>query len=138
MLMSGFLDGEIGEDDRQELERHLASCQACTAEFEKMKRIVDASAGLSVAPPPEEVWDAFMDGVWNRTERRTGWVIFVVGIAVLAAWGLYAFVTDPWGTALVKIAVATPVVGLGILFISILRQRMFVAKTDRYSREVKR
>ena len=138
MLMSGFLDGELEEDDRQKLERHLATCEACASEFKKMKRIVDASAGLSVTPPPEEVWDTFMDGVWNRAERGTGWAIFIVGVVILALWGVYAFATEPWGSALVKVLVATPFVGLGIVFISVLRQRMFVAKTDRYSKEVKR
>ena len=65
-------------------------------------------------------------------------MVFVVGAVALAAFGLYCFVTEPWGSALLKVLVATPVVGLAVVFVSILRERLFVAQTDRYSKEVER
>ena len=37
-----------------------------------------------------------------------------------------------WGEMLVLV-----VIGLVVLFISVLRQRLFVSRTDRYSREIK-
>ncbi len=103
-----------------------------------MAKLVSASDTLRVEAPPEEVWDTFMEGVYNRMERQTGWIVFVCGLAVLTLFGIYQFVVNPWGPALVKLMVAAPVVGLGVLFVSVLRQRLFVAKTDRYSREVQR
>ena len=137
-LMSGYLDGELADDDKVRLERHLASCETCRQEFEKIKRLVNAASQFRVESPPEEVWDTFLDGVYNRIERGTGWVVFVIGAAALSAWGIYLFVTEPWGPAVEKLLIATPIVGLAIVFVSILRERLFVAKTDRYSREVKR
>lgn len=103
-----------------------------------MTELVSASDTLRVETPPEEVWDTFMEGVYNRMERQTGWFVFLIGIAVLALFGAYQFVAYPWGSALAKVMVAAPIVGLGVLFVSVLRQRLFVAKTDRYSREVQR
>ena len=120
------------------MERCLAENEAFRKEFERMKQLVNATSNLAVDIPPEEVWDTFLDGVYNRMERRTGWLIFVLGAIGLAGFGFYLFITEPWGPALSKLLIATPVAGLVVLFISVLRQRLFVAKTDRYSKEVQR
>jgi len=137
-MMSGYLDDELAEPERAVLENHLAACEACQQEFDKMKQLVTATSDLHVESPPEELWDTFLDGVYNRMERQTGWLITILGAIALAAYGLYLFITQPWGPALIKLLIAAPVVGLTIVFISVLRQRLFVAKTDRYSKEVQR
>lgn len=137
-LMSGLLDGELGPDESAELEGHLAACGACKAEFDTMKRLVSATSALRVEAPPDEVWDTFLEGVYNRLERRTGWIVFILGVVALALVAAYFFVVEPWGNALAKVLVAAPLIGLAVLFVSVLRQRLFVAKTDRYSKEVKR
>ncbi len=138
VLMSGELDGELEPADRQTLQAHLDECAACRDEFEQMRQLVTATSQLCVEPPPEEVWDTFLDGVYNRLERRAGWWVFIVGLVVLGVTGVYLFLTEPWGTAFMKVACAAPVIGLAILFISVLRQRLSDAKTDRYSKEIKR
>ena len=137
-LISGYLDDELSPEERAAVERRLAESESFREEYEKMKRLVEAAGDLGVDRPPEEVWDTFLDGVYNRAERQTGWLIFIAGAALLACVGVYLFVTEPWGSALIKFLVASPVVGLVVLFISVLRQRLFMAKTDRYSREVRR
>ncbi len=102
-----------------------------------MKRlVVGTAAALAPDDPPEEVWDTFLDRVYNRLERKTGWVVFVVGALALTVFGIVLFVTQPWASALTKLLLAVPVVGLAILFVSVLRQRLEVAKTDRYTKEV--
>jgi len=138
LLMSGYLDGELTPEDRARLEQHLASCGGCRKEFDKMKRLVAAASELRLDEPPEEVWDTFMDGVYNRIERQTGWIFFIMGAAALALFGLYLFLFEPWAPALIKLLIAIPVVGLAVVFISVLRERLFAAKTDRYSKEVQR
>lgn len=137
-LISGYLDDELSAEQRAEVERRLGEDDAFREEFDKMKRIVSAASGLHVEDPPEEVWDTFLDGVYNRVERRTGWLVFIVGLVLLTAFGVYRFIVEPWGPALVKVLIATVVIGLAVLFISVLRQRLHAAKTDRYSKEVHR
>ncbi|HIJ66508.1 MAG TPA: hypothetical protein HPP77_11225 [Candidatus Hydrogenedentes bacterium] len=137
-LISGYLDGELGPDDRAKVERHLAEDPAFREEFEKMKRLISAASRVRFEFPPEEVWDTFLEGVYNRIERRTGWLVFIIGAIALAGYGVFVFIRDPWGPALIKLLIAAPVVGLVILFVSVLRQRLIAAKTDRYSKEVHR
>ena len=137
MLISGYLDGELTPDERARVEALVETDPGFREEFERMKRIVTAASELRVDEPPEEVWDTFLDGVYNRVERRSGWVIFLVGVIALTVWGIYWFWVADLGSSLVKVLVAAPVIGLVVLFVSVLRQRLFVARTDRYSREVK-
>lgn len=135
-LMSGYLDGELDTSDRQRLEAHLAECGACREEFEKMKSLVSAASTIRFEDPPDEVWDTFLDNVYNRAERRFGWLLLIVGTALLTLFGAYLYVTEPWGPALEKFLVGAPIIGLCVLFVSVLRQRLLAMKTDRYSRDI--
>jgi len=139
VLISGYLDGELDKDGERRLEAHIQQCSVCRREYSAMKRLViGTAAAFFVDPPPEEVWDTFLDRVYNRLERKFGWVVFILGAVALTVFGLILFITEPWGSALIKLLIAAPVIGLVILFISVLRQRLSVAKTDRYSRDVQR
>ena len=82
--------------------------------------------------PPEDVWKGYWHGVYNRIERGTGWLIFAIGLAILVVYGAYEFVTDPGVAALVKILIAVPVVGFIVLFVSVLREKRTVNRTDKY------
>ena len=137
-MMSGHLDGELDDDSARKLQKHLAECPRCSAEYQKLARIVAASDRLRIEIPPDEVWDTFLAGTYNRIERKTGWVAFVVGAVALVVLGIWLFMMEPWASALVKILIAVPVVGLLIIFVSVLRERLFLAKIDRYSREIQR
>ncbi|HNV20570.1 MAG TPA: zf-HC2 domain-containing protein [Candidatus Hydrogenedentes bacterium] len=136
-LISGYLDNELSPAERARVEALRDTDPGFREEFERMARIVNAASELRIEEPPEEVWDTFLVGVYNRVERRTGWVIFLIGVIALTAWGIYWFWVADWGSSLVKVLVAAPVIGLVVLFISVLRQRLFVSRTDRYSREIK-
>lgn len=137
-MISGLLDHELDEASTRMLEDHLKNCPKCRAELQKMERIVAATDRLRVQIPPDEVWDSFLAGAYNRVERKTGWTAFIIGAVILAALGVWLFLAEPWASALVKLLVAIPVVGLLIIFVSVLRERLFLAKLDRYSKEIQR
>lgn len=89
----------------------------------------------------DQVSDMYQTGAYTRIERRIGWVLFSLGVMVLLAAGLYELVlallrgsADPWW---VRAAVGACVAGLAVLFVSVLRERLFVLKRDPY-KEVKR
>lgn len=139
VLISGYLDGELDAEASRRMEALLAEDPAFRREFEEMKTlVVGTSAAFNVDDPPDEVWDTFLDRVYNRLERRSGWFFFLAGLIGVTLYGIYAFIVYDWGPALVKLGAAAIVIGLVVLFVSVLRQRLEAAKTDRYSREVHR
>lgn len=141
-MLSGYVDGELSDADRGRVEAHVGSCNDCRRELEDMRGLANVTAQavsrLQAPPPADEVWDTFLDNVYNRIERRTGWIVFVFGVAALSLFGLYHFVVDPWASPTIKTMVALPGAGMLVLFGSVLRQRMVIARTDRYSRDIRR
>ena len=139
VLISGLLDGELPPEERDRLLRQIEASEELRVRYESLRRLtVGTAAALAAPPPPPERWAQFTDEVYNRLERRVGWGIFVVGAVALAAYAIFLFLTEPWAGMLVKLLVATPLVGLCVLFVSVLRERLAALKHDRYSREVHR
>ena len=139
VLLSGLLDGELDEEQQSELDEHLETCSGCSRELDSLRCIfIGTAEAFGADDLSEETWDTFLDSVYNRMERNTGWAVLLVGLLCLTLFGTYSFVAEPWGSALIKTLVATPIVGLIVLFVSVLRQRLESIKTDRYTREVHR
>ena len=138
-LISGYIDGELDADEQARLEALCASSPTFKRELDSMQQLaIGTDALFHFEDPPDEVWDNFLDNVYNRAERKTGWIVVIIGVLLLTAYGIYLFVVEPWGSALEKMLIAIPSVGLVVLFISVLRNRMETIKTDRYTREVHR
>jgi predicted anti-sigma-YlaC factor YlaD len=139
VLISGYLDGELEPGAQRVLEDHVQGCTACRREYESMKRLVVGSRTvLAVAEPPPHVWDTFLDTVYNRLERKTAWSLFILGMFALGAYSVVWFYQVPWASVMLKTLISVPALGMILLFISVLRQRLRIARTDRYSREVHR
>lgn len=137
VLISGYLDGELEAEEREKVEGLMESSPAFRREYESMKRLfVGTASAFRIEEPSEETWDTFLDSVYNRLERQSGWIVLILGAVTLAAYGVVLYWVMPWASLPLKVLLALPAVGLVLLFISVLRQRLRVAKTDRYSREV--
>jgi anti-sigma factor RsiW len=139
VLISGYLDGELDETSRLRVEAMMAESPSFRREVEAMRRLITGTeAACSVHELPQEVWDDFLDDVYNRLERRTGWSILLLGAGALAVYLVFLYVAKPWAGPVEKVLLALPIIGLAILFISVLRQRMKALKHDRYTREIHR
>lgn len=139
VLLSAYVDGELDETESARLETLLKDSPELQREYQAMQRlVVGTSRAFAVEDLPDDVWDDFLDNVYNRLERKLGWIIFSVGVSLLGVYGMYAFVTQPFASALLKILLALPLLGLGVVFWSVLRNRLHVLRSDRYTREVHR
>ncbi|MBN2287804.1 MAG: zf-HC2 domain-containing protein [Candidatus Glassbacteria bacterium] len=131
-----YLDGELGPEEHQEVERHLAGCSACRSELDSLQKLKEITSGMQFAQPEEEVWKMYWEQVYNRLERGLGWVLASVGAIILLAYGAFHFIRDfllrSGEPLLLKLGVCAAVLGAVILFISVLRERLFIRKTDKY------
>jgi len=140
-LMMGYLDNELSEEQRNRFEEHLAGCPECAGElkeFQKLKAITDE---VTLVEPEDRIWQDYWSGVYNRIERNIGWLMFSVAAILLAIYGgfklIETIITDATVGMLLKLGLLALIIGLAILFVSALRERMYFWSKDRY-RNVRR
>ena len=138
---SGYLDQELDKDERAEFERHLRGCDECTRELETLREMQEVTGSMQLKEFPDDVWDRYWEHTYNRLERNFGWILLSIGAIVLLTAGVYELfvvllsdTTSPWW---IRMATGLVGAGLSVLFVSVLRERLFVRKSDPY-REVKR
>ena len=131
-LISGYVDCELTQQDRQRVELHLESCAKCRESYEQISQLRQKVGRLTYGELSNEEWSRIMNDLTVRTSRGTGWVLYVVGLLIVVSYGAYAFAVDDDVPALVKTGIAGIVVGAILLLISVLRQRLIARKSDRY------
>jgi anti-sigma factor RsiW len=139
--ISGYLDEEWSAAERAAFERELDRDPALARELESLRSIKEVTDSMRLSDFPDQIWERYWEGTYNRLERRVGWLLFSAGMALLLAGGLFELVmtllrdsSDPWW---VRLATGALCGGVSILFVSVLRERVFMHRRDPY-REVKR
>lgn len=64
--------------------------------------------------------------------RGLGWILFIAGVIGISGIAIYQFVIDTSMPTYVKVLTGLVWIGLGILLVSVLRQRLVERKTDKY------
>ena len=132
-LISGYLDDELVQGDRQRVEIHLRSCSDCQQKLDDMTKLQGAiSDGSPKSELSNEQWEKIMNDLPAKASRGIGWILFIAGLITLIGYAVWEFAIDDETTLLVKLATSGVVFGLIFLFISVLRQRLIAFKTDRY------
>ncbi len=140
-LMMAYLDNELDAQQRRVFEEHLASCPDCTKEMAEFRRLKQMTDDVEFVEPEDRLWQRYWGGVYNRIERGIGWVLFsLAGILLVIFGGFTAIenvIHDPGVSLLLKVGLLALLVGLAILFVSVLRERIYFWSKDRY-RDVRR
>jgi len=140
-LMMAYLDNELNEEQRRAFEEHLAGCPDCTRELAQFRKLKQMTDSVAFVEPEDRVWDQYWGNVYNRIERCTGWILFSVAAIALLIYGGFAaienIIADPTIGMLMKVGLLALLGGLAILFVSVLRERVFFWSRDRY-RDVRR
>jgi anti-sigma factor RsiW len=128
-----YIDGELSPERAGEVAVALTTDRELRREYEIFRRMkVDLGEMGNGMTTRATVWDA----VNRRLTRPVGWILFLAGLGVWAAYAVYAFITGPeavWE----KLAIGALVIGLGMLFLSVAIDRLRDLKTDPY-REIQR
>ena len=131
-LLSGYLDGELTQQNRQRVELHLEDCDDCHKAYKELAQLQNDIGELSFGEMSPQQWSEIMNDATVRTSRGFGWLFYIVGILIVVGYGAYEFAIDDEVPALVKTGIAGMLMGFVLLFYSVLRQRMIASKTDKY------
>lgn len=78
-LISGYLDGELDPNERREFEERVARDPALARELDAVRATKGVMANMKLREFPDEVWERYWKGTYNRLERRVGWLVFWLG-----------------------------------------------------------
>ncbi len=131
-LLTGYLDSELNQEKEQRVRLHLEDCTVCREFFGDMGETREVSMNTRFAVPKDDQWNEAPRGVASFTARWIGWALLMVWCVALAGYGLWQFLTSP-GEFWVKLSVFGLLSGVGLLFISVLIDRIKASRTDRYN-----
>jgi len=141
-LITGYVDDELSAADRRRLESHLRACDACRRERDELVAFKEHLTMIKFKEPSDAELERYWKRVYNRLERGVGWILFSLGAIVVLCWAAFAaieaMIKDPDVSLVLKVGVVSLIAGGVVLFVSIVRERLTVRKTDKYSREVER
>jgi len=130
--LSGYLDGELTQGERQWVELHCEDCADCRNQLEELRSLSARIGGARISVIGEDRWRETMDNTTVKVGRGIGWLLFLAGLLVICGYVLYQFGIDAGIPTWVKFAIAAVYGGLFVLLLSVLRQRLIESKTDKY------
>lgn len=135
-LIALYHEGELTPDEKRKVKEHIQECGSCRREFKEMKDLEDVMEGMNLKPPPREAWDNYWNSIYNRLERRVGWIFLSVGAIIFLFYGGYKLIQniiqDPGLPLLLKAGILTLLGGIAVLLVSLAREQIFVHKRERY------
>lgn len=135
-LIAASFEGELNAEDKRMVAEHIKSCVSCRQAYEEMSRFEEVMNKMELQKPSRDTWKYYWDSIYNRLERRIGWILFSVGVMILLFFGGYkgieGLIQDPGTPLLLKVGILTILGGVVILLVSIFREQIFVRKRERY------
>jgi predicted anti-sigma-YlaC factor YlaD len=140
-LISSYHEGMLTNIQKTQVEEHIAACEECRREFDEMRKFEEVMDKMELKQPPKEMWQVYWSSVYNRLERRVGWIFLSIGAIILLFFGGYKLVEeiikDPTIPLLLKIGILVALAGLVVLLVSVGRERLFVRQRERYKEVIK-
>ena len=136
-LLSGYLDGELTQGDRQRVEVIMEDCKDCAQTFEDMKKLRGEIGGIEYEHMTEaERLKAAKDPV-AEAGASIGQILVIGGFIIfygsLIYFALKGMLANPDTPLFMKIGLPAILIGMGILFTSVIIDRIKASKTDPYN-----
>jgi len=136
-LLMGYLDGELDDEERAEIEALLSSDPDLRREEREFRRLGQMTDEIEFIEPTESEWRAHWTCIYNRLERGIGWFLLSIGSLVLllaGAWHLLMdFLLDSEQSFLLRFGVGAAAAGAVFLGVSVVRERIRLYRVDRYN-----
>ncbi|MBZ0114127.1 MAG: zf-HC2 domain-containing protein [Thermoanaerobaculia bacterium] len=136
VLLSGYIDGELAQGERQRIDVHVDQCAHCSSLLSSLRDVRDIARGTAFKVPSDEMWRETARTPPSRWLRQIGWIITSLFAVALTSIVTYEVVTspEPWW---VRLTVFAALSGVGLLFVSVLMDRLHDRHHDRYRRVLK-
>lgn len=140
-LLAGYVDGELPENEKQAFERELEKNPELRRELSEFRNLKEVTDMVHYADLPDEVWEGYWASIYRKLERGLGWILTSIGAIIVIGYALFQglgqFYFDPQVPLIIKIGVGALAIGLVVLVVSLVRERLFAYRRDRYKEVTK-
>ncbi|MFK7886346.1 MAG: anti-sigma factor [Gammaproteobacteria bacterium] len=131
-MLSGYVDGELTQQQRQRVELHCEQCAACRDELASVEMVRTQVRGSALSPLGEDVWREHSLDAPTNALSRLGWILILIGLIAGGGIGIWHFVQDNSISLWARIGIGGVYLGAAFLLLSVTRQRWLERKTDKY------
>jgi len=135
-LLMKAIDGELNAEEKKAFEHFIDTYEDCKKEWEELSKLNTLTGGIHMKLPEPEKWEQYWGNIYNRLERRMGWILFSVGMIILLSTGGYyailGFLSNPDIPLPEKIGLSAFFLGSAILIVSVVREKLTLRKSDKY------
>ena len=131
-LLSGYIDDELTQQDRQRVELLCQEDEAIRKDLEELRALRERIRRTPLGELDAEAWGERMNDTGVRVSALVGWTLFIGGLLLAAGVFVVSLLLDDGLGVLGKLVVVGVYGGLAGLLISVLRQRLIERKTDKY------
>ena len=130
--LSGYIDGELTQQERQRVVLHCEECEQCRQNLEELQALCQRIGDTRLSVIGADQWRESMKDSTVQTSRSIGWLLFIAGLLMAFGALLVSFVVDSGASVWEKVMVFAIYGGLAVLLFSVLRQRLIERKSDKY------
>jgi hypothetical protein len=141
LKIMAFIDGELPQEEMIEIKRMIDSDKIYREKYNELLKITEVTRAMQLKKLPDMYWDEYWQHIYNRLERGISWILISIGSIIILSFALWNFIrnllVDQQLNPIFKIGILLLLIGLVILLISIVREKIMVKKVDKY-KEVER
>ena len=131
-LLSGYIDGELTQQQRQRVELLCETDEECRRNLEELTALRERIGQSRLGEASEEHWGERMNDSGVKATSMIGWILFIGGVLIALGVFVLTLLFDPSIDWLAKLVMVAIYGGLATLLVSVLRQRLIERKTDKY------
>ncbi len=136
LLAMAYVDGELTDEARAELERRLASEPGLRREVVELQKLELIARSAAPQEPMDHEWERLAVEPLQRGTLALGWILLLAGTLGLGGFALFLLFSSDAPLA-VKCLLGALVAGGALLLLATLRARLRTLPYDPYT-EVKR
>lgn len=130
--LSGYIDGELTQQESQQIRIHIEGCEICQQIHSELLSLQKDIKTIHSDGGEEAALEKIMNDLGAQQTQQWGWMLVIIGSVLMVIYSLYGFIVDNGMTSFEKIMFSLIGIGGILLFISVVRQRMSASKTDKY------
>ncbi|MCK5664578.1 MAG: zf-HC2 domain-containing protein [Thiotrichaceae bacterium] len=131
-LLSGYLDGELTQQESQQVRIHIESCESCKQLYAELRNQQKAIQSIHVDVGEEAALQKIMNDLGARQTQKWGWIFIIFASVLMILFSVSAFIISNDMSIFEKLMLSLFCIGGMLLFGSVLRQRIIASKTDKY------